>query len=523
VSPSPHAATTVSLTGKSPTTAQVDAVVVGLCPGTDGPVLAPGADLVDQAVDGSLVEQARAVGATGRAGQVHAIPAGAGLAAQRLVVVGLGAGPEDIGEETLASAAGSAARSLAGCGSALMCLGGETAEAVHSTVVGALLGAYRFTSYRSSVTEPPVAEILVHSTHHRTSAVREAAHRGEVIASAVVRARDWVNTPPQDLPPATLADEAKAAASERGLKVTVLDERRLRRDGYGGIIGVGRGSAHPPRLLRLEHVATPSGDAPRIGLVGKGITFDSGGLSLKPGESMTTMKYDMAGAAAVIAAMLAIAELGPRAHVVAYAALAENMPSGTATRPSDVLTMFDGSTVEVLNTDAEGRLVLADALARAAQDNLDVVVDVATLTGAMTVALGKRTAGVMGAPESWLDEVRAVANSVGEPLWALPIPSEMRAKLDSLVADMANVGDRFGGALQAAAFLREFVPTGVAWAHLDIAGPAWNKDSARGYVPRGGTGTAVRTLVELVQRIGDGTVALPDTGTDSGSGTESNF
>jgi leucyl aminopeptidase len=285
-------------------------------------------------------------------------------------------------------------------------------------------------------------------------------------------------------------------ASDRGIAVEVLDENELRADGYGGLTGVGQGSTRPPRLVRLSYTHPEA--AKTVAFVGKGITFDSGGLSLKPPKSMETMKSDMGGAAATLAATAAIAELGLPVNVVGYMCLAENMPGGAAQRPSDIITIYGGKTVEVLNTDAEGRLVMADALARSGADNPDLVVDIATLTGAASVALGRRTAGVMGSSEAVASEVAAVMREAGEPAWAMPLPEELRKGLDSPVADLANVsGDRNGGMLVAGLFLREFVPDGVAWAHLDIAGPAFNETSPYGYTPKGGTGAAVRALVAI--------------------------
>jgi leucyl aminopeptidase len=278
--------------------------------------------------------------------------------------------------------------------------------------------------------------------------------------------------------------------------VEVLDEHELREGGYGGLTGVGQGSTRPPRLVRLSYTHPEA--AKTVAFVGKGITFDSGGLSLKPPKSMETMKSDMGGAAATLAATAAIAELGLPVNVVGYMCLAENMPGGAAQRPSDIITIYGGKTVEVLNTDAEGRLVMADALARSGADNPDLVVDIATLTGAASVALGRRTAGVMGSSEAVAGEVAAVMREAGEPAWAMPLPEELRKGLDSPVADLANVsGDRNGGMLVAGLFLREFVPDGVAWAHLDIAGPAFNETSPYGYTPKGGTGAAVRALVAI--------------------------
>ena len=323
-----------------------------------------------------------------------------------------------------------------------------------------------------------------------------AVKRGEVIAKAVNLVRDLVNTSPRDLSPETLAEEAVRVASDRGIAVEVLDENELRADGYGGLTGVGQGSTRPPRLVRLSYTHPEA--AKTVAFVGKGITFDSGGLSLKPPKSMETMKSDMGGAAATLAATAAIAELGLPVNVVGYMCLAENMPGGAAQRPSDIITIYGGKTVEVLNTDAEGRLVMADALARSAADNPDLVVDIATLTGAASVALGRRTAGVMGSSEAVAGEVAAVMREAGEPAWAMPLPEELRKGLDSTVADLANVsGDRNGGMLVAGLFLREFVPDGVAWAHLDIAGPAFNETSPYGYTPKGGTGAAVRALVAI--------------------------
>jgi leucyl aminopeptidase len=317
-----------------------------------------------------------------------------------------------------------------------------------------------------------------------------------VIAGAVNLVRDLVNTAPRDLSPETLAEEATRVASDRGIAVEVLDENELREGGYGGLTGVGQGSTRPPRLVRLSYTHPEA--AKTVAFVGKGITFDSGGLSLKPPKSMETMKSDMGGAAATLAATAAIAELGLPVNVVGYMCLAENMPGGAAQRPSDIITIYGGKTVEVLNTDAEGRLVMADALARSGADNPDLVVDVATLTGAASVALGRRTAGVMGSTEAIAGEVAAVMREAGEPAWAMPLPEELRKGLDSPVADLANVaGDRNGGMLVAGLFLREFVPDGVAWAHLDIAGPAFNETSPYGYTPKGGTGAAVRALVAI--------------------------
>ena len=369
------------------------------------------------------------------------------------------------------------------------------AEAV---ALGALLGCYTFQRYRSAPTGRTALTLVADSGN-----AAEAVRRAEVLATAVALVRDLVNTGPSDLVPASFAARAEEIAAEAGLGITVLEEQALAEGGYGGILGVGQGSVHPPRLVRLEYA--PAQASKVLVLAGKGITFDSGGLSLKPAKAMETMKSDMGGAAAVLAAMQAIAALGLPVRVVGYLPLAENMPSGTAQRPSDVLTIYGGTTVEVLNTDAEGRLVLADALARAGADSPDVLVDVATLTGAQVVALGTRVAGVMANDDALRDAVVDAAGRAGEAMWPMPLPEELRKGLESSVADLTNVApDRNGGMLVAGLFLREFVPPGVRWAHLDIAGPSFNDGPPHGYTPKGGTGAATRTLVQVAQDLADG-------------------
>jgi leucyl aminopeptidase len=326
--------------------------------------------------------------------------------------------------------------------------------------------------------------------------------RALVVAQAVNLARDLVNTPPSHLHPVELAEAAQAQASRVGLAVEVLDEKALKKGGFGGILGVGQGSAHPPRLVHLSHKAR--GAKKTVALVGKGITFDSGGISIKPAAGMEDMKSDMGGAAACIATMAAVAELGLKVNVEAWIPMAENMPSGTAIRPSDVLTMRGGTRVEVNNTDAEGRLILGDAISRACDDSPDIVLDVATLTGAQLVALGARTAGVMGNDDALRDQVVAAAGRAGEAMWPMPLPPELRKGLDSEVADLVNTGPREGGMLTAGLFLKEFVADGVSWAHLDIAGPAFNTGAPYGYTHTGGTGAAVRTFVELLEQVAAG-------------------
>jgi leucyl aminopeptidase len=280
--------------------------------------------------------------------------------------------------------------------------------------------------------------------------------------------------------------------------VEVLDEKALKKGGYGGILGVGMGSSRPPRLVRLSYRGR--GSKTKVALVGKGITFDTGGISIKPAQSMENMKSDMSGAAAIVSTMTLIAALKLPVEVVATIPMAENMPGSTAYRPADILTFRNGKMAEILNTDAEGRVVLADAIARACEDSPAYLVETSTLTGAQVVALGNRTAGVMGSDE-FRDRVVAAGARTGEGMWAMPLPPEVRKGLDSTVADFANVGDRTGGMLAGGHFLSEFVTEGVQWAHIDIAGPAYNTGSPWGYTLKGGTGVPVRTLLEVLEDI----------------------
>ena len=489
---------TLTTSESAPGTAEADVLVIGVLQAADGPRAAPGADGVDEALGGALESTLAALGATGDLEELTKIPGGE-LPAPVVYAVGLGAAPESgsFGADELSRAAAVALRDLAGGKArngtgktvALALPARDEAEA-EAVTAGALLGGYTFRKYRATPA-PDVAATLL--TGAGTAA---GVARGTVIAEAMNLARDLINTSPLDLPPAALAAEAERVAAETDIVVEVLAEPELEAEGFGGILAVGQGSSRGPRLVRLSY-AHPSATK-TVAFVGKGITFDSGGLSLKPPKSMETMKSDMSGAAAALAATGAVAELGLPVNLVTYLCIAENMPSGAAQRPSDIITMYGGKTVEVLNTDAEGRLVLADGLVRAGADEPDLVVDIATLTGAQVVALGDRTSGVMGSSDEVAAAVAAAMRDAGEPAWPMPLPPHLRKGLDSPVADLANVSsDRGGGMLVAGHFLREFAPDGVAWAHLDIAGPAFNSGGPYGYTPKGGTGAAVRALVRL--------------------------
>ncbi|MFI8994771.1 leucyl aminopeptidase [Streptomyces sp. NPDC053542] len=504
--------TALTLSTSSAATLRADAVVVGLAKGAKGPVVAPGAEAVETAFDGKLADVLETLGASGAEGEVTKVPGGSGLKAPVVLAVGLGEAPaegEGYDNEALRRAAGAAARALTGTKKAAFALPVADADAVAAVSEGALLGAYSFTAYRSNNGDKkgadksaPLADVAVLGAKPRDKAHKAAAERAQALAAEINRARDLINTPSNGLTPKTFAAEAQAAGKEYGLKVEVLDEKALKKGGYGGLMGVGQGSENPPRLVKISH--THAKAKKHLALVGKGITYDSGGISLKPAGHNETMKCDMSGAAAVFAAVVTAARLDLPVNVTGWLALAENMPSGSATRPGDVLTMYSGKTVEVLNTDAEGRLVLADAITRASEETPDAIVDVATLTGAMVLALGNRTFGIMANDDAFRTSVHEIATEVGEQSWPMPMPAELRKGMDSPVADIANMGERMGGGLVAGLFLQEFVGEGITWAHLDIAGPAFHEGAPYGYTPKGGTGSAVRTLVRLAERTAAG-------------------
>ncbi|MEU6521595.1 leucyl aminopeptidase [Streptomyces sp. NPDC046924] len=500
---------------------KADAIVIGVAKGTasgaGGPVVAPGAEAVDKAYDGRLTGILETLGASGAEGEVTKLPAPAGFKTPLLVAVGLGTQPEKDSApdpEALRKAAGVAARALTGSKKAAFALPLTDAADAGAVAEGVLLGAYSFDAYKNAHknkgeggkdkkdAKAPLAEAVLLCDKSRDKAYKAAVERAVTVSEELNRARDLINTPPNDLDPEAFAAVAQAAAKEHGIKVQVLDEKALAKGGHGGILGVGAGSASGPRLVKLSYTSAKA--KKHLAFVGKGITYDSGGISLKPAGHNETMKCDMSGAAAVFAAVVAAARLGLEVNITGWLALAENMPSGSATRPGDVLRMYSGKTVEVLNTDAEGRLVLADALWAASEEKPDAIVDVATLTGAMMLALGNRTFGIMANDDAFRTAVHEAAEEVGEPAWPMPLPEHLRKGMDSATADIANMGERMGGGLVAGLFLREFVGEGITWAHLDIAGPAFNEGSPFGYTPKGGTGSAVRTLVRLAEQTAAG-------------------
>lgn len=486
---------TLTLSAASPSDIECDVLLLLVAKTPDGP-------RVSTSDAGALDASLAAVGATGAAEELVRLPSSL-PAAGSFALVGTG---EEADSDTIRDAVGSAVRRLTG--TAHLAIDASTLDhtGVRAAVEGALLGSYAFTRYRGTGTseaKAPVSTVTVVVPDALSDADgADILARSSAVARSIASVKDLVNTPPSDLYPESFAAQAIEMLADAPVDVTVWDEEGLARDGFGGILGVGQGSTRGPRLVRIDY--SPTGASRHIALVGKGITFDTGGLSLKPAGSMVGMKYDMAGAASVLATVASVAELGLAVRVTGWLCLAENMPSGSAMRPEDVITIRGGRTVEVLNTDAEGRLVMADGIVAAGEESPDVIVDIATLTGAAGVALGSRYSGVMGDSEL-VGTVVKLAGEAGEKFWHMPLPSELRALLASDVADIANakIGNRNGGMLLAGVFLREFVGTvdghAIPWAHIDIAATANNEGSPYGFTGKGPTGAGVRTLIALAE------------------------
>lgn len=494
-----YQAPTVTVSSSLPRKGVAEAVlVIGVVSDDDGPkVLSAGSFLDDDAV-AAVESTLQALGGTGGEGQTHRLVVPS-LTVASVLTVGLGKPRDEWPADVIRRAAGAAARALDKVATVVTSLSAIDLEAA---VEGLILGAYRFSDFRSPKTAPTDAGLtaITALAADAKTATKTQAQRAVDIASAVATARDFVNTPPSHLYPGEFAEQAKALGEAAGLEVEVLDEKALTKAGYGGIVGVGKGSSRPPRLVRLIHRGAGK-NAKRVALVGKGITFDTGGISIKPAANMHHMTSDMGGAAAVIATVVLAAKQNLPIEVIATVPMAENMPSATAQRPGDVLTQYGGITVEVLNTDAEGRLILADAIVRACEDEPDYLIETSTLTGAQTVALGSRTPGVMGSDE-FRDRVAALSQGVGENGWPMPLPEELKDDLKSSVADLANVsGSRYAGMLVAGTYLREFVADGVQWTHIDIAAPAYNTGGPWGYTPKGGTGVPTRTMFAVLEDI----------------------
>ena len=445
-------------------------------------------------------------GFTAKPGEALSLP---GADGETVVAVGVGEAAE-VTPDVLRRAAASAVRAAWKRSSLALTLldalpqGGDQATAAGAIAEGAGLAAYRFGRFKSDP-DPCRLEAVTIVGGGDASSSTDAVTRAGAIVAATCLARDLVNTPAGHLHPRDLAETAEREVQGEGLAVEVLDERAVAELGLGGLLGVALGSEEPCRLIKMTY-DPPGGADATVALVGKGITFDSGGLSLKSGEGMMTMKTDMGGGAAVLATMSALPAVAPPVRVVAFVPTTENMPSGKAMRPGDVLTIRNGTTVEVLNTDAEGRLILADGLSLAVEEEPAAIIDLATLTGACMVALGKGIAGLMTNDDDLAGKVRGAADRAGEPVWPLPLPQQYRKQLDSPIADMKNIGNGpHGGALTAGLFLKEFVGD-VPWVHLDIAGPSTSEDDD-GPLVKGATGFGVRTLVELLSSWGSSPAA----------------
>jgi len=492
---------TLTVTTRPAADIAADVLVIGARQGSEH------AELLDEphlepSTAAQLTQALVALEATGKAGEVTRVVGVSGIKAGTVAVVGLGT---QVTAETVRAGAATALRAVGSKAKVALALPTPDRATVAAMADGAYAGCYRYAKITGAAAAPATANpdgptITLVSTQGAGKGVKDAVARAQVIGAARDWARDLVNTPPNLLTPAAFeaAVKTRVKATTAKITVSVLDEKALAKGGFGGIVGVGQGSAHPPRIVTMTW--KPAGAKASIALVGKGITFDSGGLCIKPPASMATMKSDMAGAAAVAATVVAAAELGLPVAVTGYLCLAENMPGSNAQRPGDVVTMRDGTTVEIIDTDAEGRMVLGDGLALAVESGPDAIIDIATLTGAATIALGNGIAAVMANDDSFRDRVLTATGTAGEPAWPMPLPEDLRAGLDSQTADVAHKADRFGGMLTAGLFLRTFVPAQIPWSHLDIAGPAFNEKAASGMNPKGGTGYGVASLIALIEQ-----------------------
>ena len=482
---------------------QVPAIIVNLFEGVQKPGGATGA--VDQALDGAISQLIADGEIKGKKGENTLIHTFGKIGPSRVLVAGLGS-QEDFTQERVREVMGSSSRYLRklgmeriatiahGSGIASLDVG-ASAQAIAE---GSTLGLYRFKNYltKNEDGSKELDEILiVERDSGELGELEKGVQRGRLMAEAAILARDMVNEPANVLTPTRMAEIATQVADEEGLSIKVLDRKHMEELGMGAFLGVAKGSDQPPKLIVLEYRGDPDNSSRVLGLVGKGITFDTGGISIKPAGGMEDMKGDMAGGASVIGAMKAIGQLKPKVNVTGIIAATENMPGGSAQRPGDVVRSMSGKTIEVINTDAEGRLVLADALYYARQIGVTSIVDVATLTGAMVVALGHACSGVMGNDQELMDRIMKVGQSTGERIWQLPMYEEYKEQLKSNVADVKNIGGRPAGSITAAQFLAEFTED-TSWAHLDIAG-TYLSSKEKGYLVKGGTGVPTRTLISL--------------------------
>jgi leucyl aminopeptidase len=476
---------------------ECDALVIGVYEG-EKPVenTLSEIDKLTGGVITSLIETGEFTGKSGESAYIHHT---GDMKARRLLLLGAGK-PDDFNTDIVRKMTGTAARTLRSkkvrsfafaSGSKLPV--GESAQAATE---GALLALFELDKYHTSdKTESYIETIILSGTDSISEELKLGVERGRIIAEASNFAREIINEPSNILTPTELAHKAEWVAREFGLEIDVLDELQMKELGMGALLGVAQGSAEPAKMVVMRY--TPQNKSQEtVAIVGKGITFDTGGISIKPADGMEKMKYDMAGGATTIAAMRAIAQLKPSVNVIGIVPATENMPGGRSQRPGDVVRSMTGKTIEVINTDAEGRLVLADAVAYARKLGATKIIDLATLTGAVSIALGDVYIAVLGNDQAWIDQIIAAGKKSGEKIWQLPLDKEYREQIKSEIADIKNVGGRKAGTITGAYFIREFVED-VPWAHLDIAGTAWN-ESSKPYLSIGPTGVGVRTLVNLV-------------------------
>jgi leucyl aminopeptidase len=488
----------LSLVDQRPQIVEADALAIVLFEAAAGD-LHPGSeyDVSTQGLIGELYDSKEFTGKSNRTALIHRP---SGFKTRRLLLIG-GGKPEEFTPARLRQAAGVAVRELKGKGVkrlALIPAGAfEPGDQVQAMAEGAVLASFEPDAYKTEEKAPAVLEeVWILAAPANTARLE----RGQVIAEAQNFTRRLVNEPGNRLPPSALGSAAVEMGAAAGLEVEVLQRDRLEALKMGALLGVAQGSAEPPVLIVVRYrPEAPHANGPHLGLVGKAVTFDTGGISIKPAQDMDKMKSDMAGGAAMLGAMQALAKLRPRVAVTAVVPSVENMPGSQAQRPGDVVRTMSGKTVEVLNTDAEGRLILADALTYAQQQGCTHLVDAATLTGAISVALGHERVGLFSNDDSWRDQVLASAQASGEKMWPMPLDEEYKDQLKSLIADLPNIGNRWGGAITAAMFLKQFADPNP-WVHLDIAGTAWLEE-AKPYLPKGPSGIGVRTFVDLAMKM----------------------
>jgi leucyl aminopeptidase len=485
------------------TSVKTPALIVNLFQGVKSPEGATGA--VDKALDGAISELISDGEIKGKRGELTLIHTFGKIGPARVLVVGLGS-QDKFTADTVREVMGDASRYLRGKGITSACTiahgagiaGLEPNASAQAMAEGAFLGLYRFKQYQSGDDDASdLSEMtVVEDSGDRIGALEEGLRTGRIIAEGVMLSRDMSNTPANDMTPTRMSEIARQVADAEGLDITVLERKDMEELGMGALVGVAKGSHQPPKLIALRYTGDPDNPDKVLGLVGKGITFDTGGISLKAPGGMENMKGDMTGGSSVIGAMQAIARLQPKVNVTAVVPTTENMPGGEAQRPGDIVKAMNGKTIEVINTDAEGRLVLSDAMVYA-KEKLGVsrIVDVATLTGAITVSLGKVRIGVFGNDQEWVDQVLSAGNGCGERMWQMPMDDDYKEQIKSNVADMMNVGGREAGSITAAKFLAEFTE-GLPWVHLDIAG-TYRMDANKGWFVKGSSGGPVRTLVNL--------------------------